>query len=68
MNTKVVRLFIQETSIVQLIGLFKIINIIIRHLGAAWIEKCLPDVLISESTYATTYRDSKRVRETEFLL
>lgn len=38
-----------------------------RHLGAAWIDKCKPDVLISESTYATTIRDSKRCRERDFL-
>eukprot|EP01135_Chromosphaera_perkinsii_P008494 Nk52_evm62s1360 gene=Nk52_evmTU62s1360 len=39
-----------------------------RHLGAAWIDKCKPDLLISESTYATTIRDSKRVRERDFLM
>lgn len=38
-----------------------------RHLGAAKIDKCRPDVLISESTYATTIRDSKRCRERDFL-
>ncbi len=38
-----------------------------RHLGAAWIDKVKPDVLISESTYATTLRDSKRARERDFL-
>jgi hypothetical protein len=38
-----------------------------RHLGAAHISKCYPDILISESTYATTLRDSKRSRETDFL-
>ncbi|NXQ94813.1 INT11 protein, partial [Sagittarius serpentarius] len=38
-----------------------------RHLGAAWIDKCRPDLLISESTYATTIRDSKRCRERDFL-
>lgn len=38
-----------------------------RHLGAAWIDKCKPDVLISEATYATTIRDSKRCRERDFL-
>ena len=27
-----------------------------RHLGAAWIDKCRPDLLITESTYATTVR------------
>ena len=39
-----------------------------RHLGAAWIDKCRPDILISESTYATTIRDSKRCRERDFLM
>ncbi|KAJ3206785.1 Integrator complex subunit 11, partial [Clydaea vesicula] len=38
-----------------------------RHLGAAWIDKCNPDVLITETTYATTIRDSKRARERDFL-
>jgi integrator complex subunit 11 len=38
-----------------------------RHLGAAWIDHCKPDLLISESTYATTVRDSKRQRERDFL-
>ncbi|XP_065559433.1 integrator complex subunit 11-like isoform X4 [Artemia franciscana] len=38
-----------------------------RHLGAAWIDRCRPDLLISESTYATTIRDSKRCRERDFL-
>ncbi|KFZ55844.1 Integrator complex subunit 11 [Antrostomus carolinensis] len=38
-----------------------------RHLGAAWIDKCRPDLLISESTYATTIRDSKRCSERDFL-
>jgi integrator complex subunit 11 len=38
-----------------------------RHLGAAWIDKCEPDLLITESTYATTSRDSKRQRERDFL-
>ncbi|XP_009078687.1 PREDICTED: LOW QUALITY PROTEIN: integrator complex subunit 11 [Acanthisitta chloris] len=40
-----------------------------RHLGAAWIDKCRPDLLISESTYATTIRDSKaagRCRKRDF--
>lgn len=31
-----------------------------RHLGAAWIDKVRPNVLITESTYATTVRDSKK--------
>lgn len=39
-----------------------------RHLGAAHVQpniRC--DLLISESTYATTIRDSKRARERDFL-
>lgn len=39
-----------------------------RHLGAAWIDRCRPDLLITESTYATTIRDSKRCRERDFLV
>ncbi|KAJ1351671.1 hypothetical protein KIN20_007782 [Parelaphostrongylus tenuis] len=39
-----------------------------RHLGAAKVLPGLrPDCLISESTYATTIRDSKRARERDFL-
>ncbi|BBN01886.1 integrator complex subunit 11 [Marchantia polymorpha subsp. ruderalis] len=38
-----------------------------RHLGAAQIDALQPDLLITESTYATTVRDSKRAREREFL-
>jgi integrator complex subunit 11 len=38
-----------------------------RHLGAAWIDKLRPDVVLTETTYATTIRDSKRSREREFL-
>ncbi|KAJ2280632.1 Integrator complex subunit 11 [Coemansia sp. RSA 451] len=38
-----------------------------RHLGAAWIEKVRPDVVITETTYGTTIRDSKRARERDFL-
>eukprot|EP00019_Armaparvus_languidus_P003565 CAMPEP_0168604730 /NCGR_PEP_ID=MMETSP0420-20121227/15490_1 /TAXON_ID=498008 /ORGANISM="Pessonella sp." /LENGTH=459 /DNA_ID=CAMNT_0008643941 /DNA_START=234 /DNA_END=1611 /DNA_ORIENTATION=+ len=38
-----------------------------RHLGAAWIERLRPDLLITETTYATTIRDSKRARERNFL-
>ncbi len=39
-----------------------------RHLGAADTPLALrPDVLITESTYATTLRDSKRGRERDFL-
>jgi integrator complex subunit 11 len=38
-----------------------------RHLGSTCIDKVRPDVLITESTYATTIRDSKRSRERDFL-
>lgn len=39
-----------------------------RHLGAARTQLRLrPDLLITESTYATTLRDSKRARERDFL-
>ncbi|KAH9325980.1 hypothetical protein KI387_006158, partial [Taxus chinensis] len=38
-----------------------------RHLGAAQIDRLCPDLLITESTYATTVRDSKHAREREFL-
>eukprot|EP01118_Nematostelium_gracile_P013732 TRINITY_DN521_c0_g1_i2.p1 TRINITY_DN521_c0_g1~~TRINITY_DN521_c0_g1_i2.p1 ORF type:complete len:521 (+),score=108.64 TRINITY_DN521_c0_g1_i2:319-1881(+) len=38
-----------------------------RHLGGAWLDACQPDLLITETTYATTIRDSKRTREREFL-
>ena len=38
-----------------------------RHLGTAWIDFCKPDAIITESTYATTIRDSKRCRERDFL-
>lgn len=38
-----------------------------RHLGAATVDRCQPDVLITESTYAATIRDSKRARERAFL-
>ncbi|KAI4467114.1 cleavage and polyadenylation specificity factor family member [Holotrichia oblita] len=38
-----------------------------RHLGAAWIDKCRPDLLISEATYATTIRDSNVVAKEIFL-
>lgn len=38
-----------------------------RHLGAAIVDRCEPDVLITESTYAATIRDSKRARERAFL-
>ncbi|KAG5532061.1 hypothetical protein RHGRI_026618 [Rhododendron griersonianum] len=38
-----------------------------RHLGAAQIDRLRLDLLITESTYATTVRDSKYAREREFL-
>eukprot|EP01083_Nonionella_stella_P284604 968936_1 len=38
-----------------------------RHLGAASVPRCEPDVLITESTYATYIRDSKKTREETFL-
>ncbi|KQJ90150.1 hypothetical protein BRADI_4g29760v3 [Brachypodium distachyon] len=38
-----------------------------RHLGAAQIERLKLDLLITESTYAKTIRDSKHAREREFL-
>eukprot|EP01104_Vermistella_antarctica_P013832 TRINITY_DN4257_c0_g1_i1.p1 TRINITY_DN4257_c0_g1~~TRINITY_DN4257_c0_g1_i1.p1 ORF type:complete len:628 (+),score=142.44 TRINITY_DN4257_c0_g1_i1:279-2162(+) len=38
-----------------------------RHLGSAWMDRTRPDLLITETTYATTIRDSKRCRERNFL-
>ncbi|XP_047308307.1 cleavage and polyadenylation specificity factor subunit 3-II [Impatiens glandulifera] len=38
-----------------------------RHLGAAQIDRLQLDLVITESTYATTVRDSKHAREREFL-
>nr|XP_042910833.1 integrator complex subunit 11-like [Parasteatoda tepidariorum] len=38
-----------------------------RHLGPAWIDKCRPDLLITDSTEGTTIRDSKWYRERDFL-
>ncbi|EFA75892.1 integrator complex subunit 11 [Heterostelium album PN500] len=38
-----------------------------RHLGSAWIDAVNPTLLITETTYATTIRDSKRGRERDFL-
>ena len=39
-----------------------------RHLGAAHVYPGLrPDLLITETTYASTIRDSKRARERDFL-
>lgn len=38
-----------------------------RHLGAAKVPRLMPDVMISESTYATTLRDPRRMRERKLL-
>ena len=38
-----------------------------RHLGAAYIDKIEPDIVITETTYCTIVRDSKRQREANFL-
>ena len=38
-----------------------------RHLGAAQIDRLCLDLLITESTYATTVRDSNNAHEREFL-
>ncbi|CAM8962010.1 unnamed protein product [Rhodiola kirilowii] len=38
-----------------------------RHLGAAQIDRLDVDLVITESTYATTVRDSRYAREREFL-
>ena len=38
-----------------------------RHLGCARIERLRPHALITESTYATSIRESRRCRETELL-
>lgn len=39
-----------------------------RHLGPARVPRGLcPDLLITETTYATTIRDSKRARERDLL-
>lgn len=39
-----------------------------RHLGSAWVpDRLRPTVLITEATYATTLRDSRRARERSFL-
>ena len=37
-----------------------------RHLGAAETVPCRPDLMISESTYATMIRESRRIRERNF--
>lgn len=38
-----------------------------RHLNGAYLPRTLPDVLITETTYGDTIRDTKRAREREFL-
>ena len=38
-----------------------------RHLSAAWIDRMCPDVVITESTYATTVQPTKRLRERSFV-
>ncbi len=38
-----------------------------RHLGAASIPRLNPNIIITETTYATTIRDTKRDRERNML-
>lgn len=38
-----------------------------RHLRAAWVPKLKPQIVITESTYATKYRELKMKREKAFL-
>ena len=38
-----------------------------RHLGAAKVPRLRPDLLITESTFGTAVRDSRRARERDFL-
>jgi integrator complex subunit 11 len=38
-----------------------------RHLGAAKVPRIQPNLLITESTFGTTVRDSRRSRERDFL-
>ena len=38
-----------------------------RHLGAAFIDRLRPDLMITESTYSTLFRDTRRSREHDFL-
>lgn len=42
-------------------------TVVDRHLNAAYLPKLTPNVLITETTYGDTIRDTKRVREREFL-
>jgi len=39
-----------------------------RHLSTSFIPRLAPNLLVTESTFATTTRDSKRCRERKFLL
>lgn len=38
-----------------------------KHLGSAWIDCLKPDLLITESTYATKIRDCRKAKEIEFI-
>lgn len=38
-----------------------------RHLGAAYAPRLNPNIIITETTYATTIRDTKRDRERKML-
>ena len=42
-------------------------TIIDRHLNGAYMPKLFPDVLMTETTYGDKVRDTKRIREREFL-
>nr|TKW33027.1 hypothetical protein SEVIR_2G206000v2 [Setaria viridis] len=65
---KVIPLDLKQT--VQVLGAVMIyakVGDAARHLGAAQIDRLKLDLLITESTYAETTRDSRRARESEFL-
>eukprot|EP01028_Stygiella_incarcerata_P001314 TRINITY_DN1216_c0_g1_i1.p1 TRINITY_DN1216_c0_g1~~TRINITY_DN1216_c0_g1_i1.p1 ORF type:complete len:552 (+),score=151.19 TRINITY_DN1216_c0_g1_i1:389-2044(+) len=38
-----------------------------RHLGGGSVDRLRPSLLVTESTYSTTIRESRRIREHEFL-
>lgn len=38
-----------------------------RHLGAAYAPRLCPNIVLTETTYATTIRDTKRDRERKML-
>ena len=42
-------------------------TIIDRHLNGAYMPKLYPDILMTETTYGDKVRDTKRIREREFL-